>query len=88
MVTIWWRVIKCSTATELPCDTRSHPLPAHVHHACPAVNQAHLPGAPAQIGHLTREKTGHSSDHKIPQMPDALGELLLYDEHSIESDRH
>ena len=77
MVT-WWHATRCSPATGLSCDTRSHSLLAHVRRACPAMNQARLPTVPAQIGHLAEKKTGHLSYSKIPQMPDACGGFLVY----------
>jgi hypothetical protein len=77
MVT-WWHATRCSPATGLFCETRSHSLLAHVRRACPAINQARLPGFPVQIGHLAEKKTGHLSNSKIPQVPDASGGFLVY----------
>jgi hypothetical protein len=42
------------------------------------MNQARHPAVPAQIGHLAEKKTGHLSNSKILQMPDASGGFLVY----------
>ncbi len=77
MVT-WWHATRCSPTTRLSCDTRSHSLLAHARRARPAIGQARPPTVPAQIGHLAEKKTGHLSNSKIPQVPDASGGFLVY----------
>jgi hypothetical protein len=77
MVT-WWHATKCSPATGLFGDTRSHSLLAHVPSVRPAINQARPPIVLTQIGHLAEKKTVHLSNGKIPQVPDAPGGFLVY----------